>query len=683
MLKITDKSIVFESAGNLLVLELDGKAIPRIAYLGPKGRKRFDFHKDSCRDLLSCFGNLSYQECSFGYIDQENNFSHRFLLKEIRPEEGEVRIPSLPNCKGNREIVRFVYVDLENKMEAVQTLSSFPSSGVFVSSFSFKNISDEALSLNRAFSLELELPGKGYEVISFHGDWGRERTINATKVNQGNFVLSTTCGISSAYVNPFFMLRKGKIHYGFNLLYSGNHKESVSVSPLSSTRVLTGLNDDYFAWELKPGEIFYTPEAIFTCASSLNGVKESLNSFVDQHVLNKKKNPIVFNTWEAVGPKLYKKTWQELARLASESGCDTFVFDDGWYAHREDDKSSLGDFYLNKDKLGGDFAFIKGYLRGFGLDLGIWIEPEMANPNSDLARNHPEFILKTDGVEPLLKRNQYVLDMSNPDCVSYLKKTLSALIEESGCSYVKWDYNRFVSDVASSVHSGYAFFHKLTLGYYELISYLTSQYPDVYFEGCSSGGARFDLGSLAYASAIWTSDNTDPYDRLFIQESTGICYPLSSISNHISESPNQQTGRLFSIKERANVALFGGFGIEMDLRKASEEENAYIKEAVSFYKAHRSVIIEGKNLLLNSPFSKDLKGQISLLGDEGVCLLAALNSHKGAIPLAGLDEKKNYEVAPLGEGQSFFASGAELMSKGLAIAAEGKLATAVYYLKAI
>ncbi len=683
MLKITNTSVRFETENALLLLSLHGEEVPTLSYFGKKKWRRSSFPKDSSPTIFSCFGSLNYQSYSFDYIDEQKNFSHRFRVKELKAKKESLSLPRLPSCKGEREILEITYLDLEGKMEVTQYLSCFPSNDVFVSSFAFHNLSQESLSINRAFSLQLELPGNDYEIISFHGDWGRERKINSTKLGQGEFALSTTCGISSANVNPFFLLKKGKRFYAFNQLYSGNHKESVSVSPLLTTRVLTGINDDYFSYVLKPGDRFFTPEAIFACGDSFNAIKKTLNSFVNQHILNRKKSPLVFNTWEAVSTHLQKKTWQELASLASEIGCDTFVFDDGWYAHREDDKTSLGDFYLNQEKLGGDFVSIRSYLEGHGLKLGIWIEPEMANPDSDLARNHPGFLLKLDGVEPLLKRNQYVLDMSNPEVVAYLKKTLSSLIEESGCQYIKWDYNRFISDVRSSLSSGYSFFHEFTLGYYDLISYLTSEYPEVYFEGCSSGGARFDLGSLSYVSQIWTSDNTDPYDRLFIQESTGLGYPLSSISNHISESPNQQTGRSFSIKERANVALFGDFGIEMDLRKANEEELAYIKESFAFYKEHRNVILNGGNLLLNSPFSKDLKGEICVLGEEAVCLLASLDSQEGYLKLTGLDEKAIYELKELGSGISFKESGGTLMSEGLFIKANGKLNTNVYYLKSV
>ncbi len=684
MIIATSKTIRLEAKNALLLLSLNGDDVPRVAYFGSKEKeKAFSFHKDSSPTVFSCFGSLNYQNCSFGYIDEKGNFAHRFLLKSVETKKVKISLPRLPSCKGEREVLELTYLDLEDKAEVVQFLSLYEEHDTFVSSFAFRNRSKETLFIDRAFSLQLELPGKGYDVISFHGDWGRERKINSTTLRQGELVLSTTCGISSAHVNPFFLLRKNKRYYAFNLLYSGNHKESVSVSPLGSTRILTGVNDDYFSYSLKPGGIFYTPEAIFTCGDSINEVKTHLNSFVNQHILKRKKSPLVFNTWEAVSTKLEKKNWQELAVMASKIGCDTFVFDDGWYAHREDDKTSLGDFYLNKEKLGGDFDYIRSYLANLNLKLGLWIEPEMANPYSDLARSHPDFLLKTKGIQPLLKRNQYVLDMSNPKVVAYLKKTLSSLIEESGCSYIKWDFNRFVSDVCSGFASGYAFFYEFTLGYYDLISYLSERFPDVYFEGCSSGGARFDLGSLSYVSQIWTSDNTDPYDRLFNQESTGLCYPLSSISNHISESPNQQTGRKFPIKERTNVALFGDFGIEMDLRKAVDEELSYIQKAFAFYAKHRRVILDGKNLLLNSPFAKDLKGEICLLNDEAVCLLASLDNHSGHLCLAGLEEKTTYELKELGSDTPFRASGEELMSKGVFIEGKGKLNTAVYYLKAI
>jgi alpha-galactosidase len=626
-------------------------------------------------EVLSSFGGIDYREPLVEICDPRGYFSYRFHPISLLKSGGDLTNGGMPYAKNRQQNVILSYLDETQTVLIKQRYGIFADSDVLSTSLEIINQGQTSLFVRRAFSLQLDFPVSASEITTFNGAWGRERKPVVHHLENGTFSFESRCGISSSYVNPFFLVKQGKNYYGFNLIYSGNHKEIVASSYNGTTRVLSGMNDFMENIEIKPGASFVTPEAVFTCGSSLDEVMQSMQNFVRGHILPKSPlhHPIVFNAWESLEFGLDKNNWPQLAVLASQAGADTFVFDDGWFGERSDTKTSLGDWYLNTAKIGASFAAIRQTLAASHLALGLWIEPEMVSPRSHFYQDHPDFVLKRDGMTPLLCRDQLVLDLANPACVKAIHASLSRLIRESGVSYLKWDFNRLLSDVASSACLGGEYFHRFILGFYRLASELREENPGLFFEGCASGGARFDLGSLSYFPQIWTSDNTDARDRLAIQEGTAIAYPLSCLSNHVSCSPNLLSKRPTSLEDRINVALFGDFGFECDLRKQTPAEMVRLREGSRYYREHEALIREGSFHLLSDPFDESVCNWLLLQGDQGLLLACVLDgSPNEKIKIPYLEDDVVYEfvrreVSNLPKLPPLILSGKEAKTKGLVL----------------
>lgn len=630
--------------------------------------------------LLSTFGSLDYRDPMVLITDENGYASRRFLVKKVEDEENDCK--GLPLSFGHNRSVSITYIDDLNEIEIKQFIKTFDESA-FSFSLKITNIGKKALFIKRAYSMEYGLEGKGYDIYSFPGHWGRERNIQKTNLETGEFINQSTCGISSSFANPLIVVGKGSSFYGFNILYSGNHKESVSVSYVGNTKVMIGMNDFLLDWKLSPSESFFTPEVIMTKGNNIDEIQQRLSSFVRKHIMKKRDiRPIVYNTWEGSGYDIGEAKWKNLAKLASEIGCEVFLFDDGWFLNRNSDSTSLGDFVLDEAKIGEDFEHINEYLNSLDLKLGLWIEPEMVSPVSLLAKSHPEFILRRKEVEPIQSRNQLLLDLANHKCVEYVKNMIVSLIEKSKCSYIKWDFNRLLTDIESESCRGGEYFHRFILGYYEIISSIRDMYPDLYIEGCASGGARFDLGTLRYVDCIWTSDNTSPRSRLLIQEGTSIGYPLCSISNHYSASPNVTTHEEYPCKTRAEVAFFGVYGVEVDLSKISLEETEYIAKTISFYKKHRQMIGDGTFHIVGDPMNRVSRCWLLQKDDESLLLTSNEDSHK-TIPyrLPYFDAKAKY-ILEYWDGRTVDIKGSDLIN-GLALPNGKGLKTQMVYIRRI
>ncbi len=624
--------------------------------------------------IFSSFGSVDFREMSLLVVDERGYGSRRFLPKEIK--EGKPIEDALPHPYGESKITEIVYEDDSGDLRVHQFIKSYEENA-FSFSLQIENIGNKDLWIRRAFSFEYPLEGKGYEIISFPGRWGAERNASKTTLSQGEFLQQSICGISSSFANPMLLIAKEDVCYGMSLVYSGNHKEIVSVSHLGSTKILIGMNDFLLNIPLKPKEIFATPEAIFTYGKSVDDVQANFSSFTRKHILRRlSPRPVVYNTWEGSEYDIGANKWKVLAQKASQIGCDVFLFDDGWYYGRTSDKTHLGDWRLDSKRLGATFDEINEYLSSLHLKLGLWIEPEMASLDADIVKNNPSFILRREGAEPLLCRNQVVLDLANDQVISYLKKELSYLFLSSRVAYVKWDFNRLLTDVESSHCLGGEYFHRFILGYYELLSYLRKVFPEIIFEGCASGGARFDLGCLCYLDCIWTSDNTDPYDRLNIQEGTSLGYPLACISNHYSASPNVNTRRQASQLSRATVALFGPFGVECNLLHCREEELLYLKQVIAFYKEHQEDLLVGDYHLLLPVEDKEHYGWLVKKEGTMYVLLASRDGSKVDIDLPYIDPKKEYKITPFLE-EGFFLMGKDI-NKRLSLKQDKAMQVAFY-----
>lgn len=539
----------------------------------------------------------------------------------------------------------------------------------------------EKIVLERAMSCSVDLPDHDYQMIELTGAWGRERAVTERKLQYGIQGIYSMRGCSSSNFNPFLALRRentteacGEV-YGFSLVYSGNFLAQAEVDTYDVTRVTLGIHPDRFSWEMKNGDEFQTPEAVMVYSNrGLNGMSQAFHSLYRARLARgywrDRPRPILINNWEATYFDFNEQKIYELAEKAAGLGIELFVLDDGWFGKRNDDTSSLGDWYPNEEKLKGGLRLLAERINGLGLKFGMWIEPEMVNKDSDLYRKHPDWVFAEVGRNMCHSRNQYVLDFSKKEVRDYIYDMLERLFLDLPISYIKWDMNRTLSDIFSNgndrEYQGKTY-HKYILGVYELYERLIQKFPDILFESCASGGARFDPGMLYYAPQAWTSDNTDAVQRLKIQYGTSMVYPISSIGSHVSASPNHQTGRETSMEMRADVAYFGTFGYELDLMELTEEDLEKIREQVVFMKEHRSLIHHGTFYRLKSPFEGNETAWMVVAKDRREALVAyyrilqPTNTGFCRLKLEGLDEEVMYQIEDL----DYDCYGDELMQSGL------------------
>jgi len=455
-------------------------------------------------------------------------------------------------------------------------------------------------------SMNLDIPNDGYRLITFDGGWIKEANKHERKLTYGMHVNSSTTGSSSNRHNAGFILAANNTTeiqgnaYGFNLVYSGNHYSAIELSNHDIVRIQTGINPYCFEWTLENGEQFETPEAIMSYSGAgFNGLSHNFHDFINNHIVRSdwkgKERPIVINNWEAYFFKFTQGKLLNLAKRAKKLGVEMFVLDDGWFGKRDNDKAGLGDYTVNNKKLPQGLPEFSNSIHELGMKFGLWFEPEMVNEDSDLYRTHPEYALKTPGKNPARGRNQLVLDMCNPKVRDYIVENVTNILDTANVDYVKWDYNRHISDACSScIPDQGRFFHEYTMGLYETLDRIFTPRPHILFESCSSGGNRFDLGMLCYSPQIWTSDDTDPIERLRIQSGISYLYPLSTMGAHVSEAPHVQTLRETPLATRFNVAAFGCLGYELDLKFLSDVESKEVKDQIDFYKKYRRIFQYGK-----------------------------------------------------------------------------------------
>ena len=425
---------------------------------------------------------------------------------------------------------------------------------------------------------------------------------------------------------------------------------------------------------------FMTPEAVMSySAQGINALSQQLANFYQDHLVNphfaKRPRPIVLNSWETMYFNLTTDKVLELARCGQQLGIELFVLDDGWFGHREGDDSSLGDWTTDYRRIPKGVSYIADEIHKMGMQFGLWFEPEMMSIDSELYRTHPEWMICTPHRKPSVGRHQYVLDFTNQEVIDYLFDAISKMIHETKLEYIKWDYNRHITDAYTTTlptTRQMEFGHRYILGVYQLLERLMKAYPEVLFESCSSGGGRFDLGMMYYAPQAWTSDDTDPIERLKIQHGTSYGYSLSMMSAHVSASPNEQSGRRTSLDTRAAVAYFGVFGYELDVTTLDAEEAEKVKEQIRFYKKYRDVFQDGNFYRIRSPFEDDAVDWQVVSKDQSTSILVhtSLTSHLNpgysVVKFCGLDDGKRYTIA--GMDEEFY--GDELMNAGIRIVPE-------------
>lgn len=466
------------------------------------------------------------------------------------------------------------------------------------------NSSDKNITVERLLSNCIELPAAALKCTGFRGSWAHEMNRCDSLLTGGKIVFESKLGSSGSRCNPFVMAAMENVTenhgevYGFNLVYSGNHYSAFETSAYGKTRFVSGINPEGFSFVLKPGEELDAPEAVLCfSADGYNGLSQNMHHFVKKHIVRgvwrDKVRPILLNSWEAAYFDINESKLLKLAKVGRDCGIELFVMDDGWFGERNDDKHSLGDWTENKKKLPHGLSGMAEKVNKLGMKFGIWVEPEMINVDSELYKKHPEFVMEVPSKPHSEGRNQRVLDLANPAVVDYLYGEMKRVFSSGNIEYVKWDYNRNFSEVFSQslpAERQGEVMHRYILGFYELLRRLMADFPETLFEGCASGGNRFDLGMLCFFPQIWASDNTDAICRLDIEKGYSYGYPMNTVSSHVSGVPNHQTLRVTPIETRFNVAALGVLGYESNLADFTKEDLEAIKRQVETYKLWRRTL---------------------------------------------------------------------------------------------
>lgn len=590
----------------------------------------------------------------------------RYQSYSVTP--GKYSIPGMPSAYDRAGECQTLTITLADEATGVQVellYGVFEEKDVITRAARIINSSSQRMNVSKAASACLDLCFGTWEMLHFHGRHGMERVAERTPLHHGIESVSSRRGSSSHHHNPFIVLcdhRADEGHgdcVGVMLAYSGNHRIDVEVDQMGTTRVVAGINHEQFCWRLDPGETFCTPEVLLTyTADGLTALSHTYHNFLRDNMIrsswNQKRRPVLINNWEATFFSFNSDKIYAIAEKAHKLGVEMMVLDDGWFGKRNSDNAGLGDWTVNTEKLPGGLNPLIEKINKLGMKFGIWVEPEMVNEDSDLYRAHPDWAMTVPGRKPTMGRNQLVLDLTRKEIVDYLYVKLSNLLRNHNISYVKWDMNRNMTDVYSHAlpaeRQGEVF-HRYILGVYDLLERLTTEFPEVLFEGCSGGGGRYDAGMLAYFPQIWCSDNTDAIERMFIQHGTSFGYPISTMGAHVSVCPNQMTGRTTPFGTRAMVAMSGTFGYELDPNEMTPEQMEQVPEQIDRFLRFYDVIQNGDYYRLTSPIENRYFNAWQFAARDGSeALLNVVLTHAKANPngihfrLKGLDPKAKYRL---------------------------------------
>lgn len=529
-----------------------------------------------------------------------------FLYSSYEIKEKQL-LEALPSAYDENGEASSLVITLEDKNNAAVLelcYSVFYETNVITRSARLINNSEFPIKINRFLSCQLDSDQGEFVFTTFKGAWVREMNRHDVLCGQGIIVNDSKTGMSSNRSNPFVMLSKtgtteqhGEC-FGVNLIYSGNHYEACEVNGYGSTHLVCGINPFGFEFTIKKGESFQSPEAVLTYSKDgFSGVSRNMHAFVQNHIVRgewkKKERPILLNSWEASYFDFNESKLISLAKAGKDVGVELFVLDDGWFGERNDDTSSLGDWFVNKKKLPNGLAGIANKINKMGMSFGIWVEPEMVSYNSECYRNHPEYAVEIPNQKQSLGRNQLLLDLTSEEVQNYIIEQMRGVFSSANISYVKWDMNRNVTDAYSKhlpKEKQGEFFHRYMLGLYRVLDILTKEFPHILFESCASGGNRCDLGMMCFMPQVWASDNTDAICRAEIQTGCSYGYPMSVIGAHVSGVPNHQTLRETSLDTRFNVACFGILGFECNLADMNGKQLKQIESQIRFYKTHRTTL---------------------------------------------------------------------------------------------
>lgn len=615
---------------------------------------------------------------------------------------GKNRLPGLPATfarrEGDAETLEIELMDRLTGLRVTAVYGVFEETGAITRSLRLKNESGEDMQINGVLSVSAPVHGSGYDVIHLKGAWARERHVMRQTQGEGEYRIFSQRGASGHEANPFLALCEksatefsGEV-WAVSLVYSGSFEALSYVNNTENSRLSIGLNPDVFTWKLEPGETFVSPEAAMVYSpDGLNGMSHAFHRLYSENLMRSKwferDRPILINNWEATYFNFNEEKILQIARRAKELGVEMLVLDDGWFGKRNTDNCSLGDWVVNPEKLPGGLNGLSDRLHDLGLKFGLWFEPEMISPDSDLYRAHPDWCLHVDGRARVEMRNQLILDLSRKEVQDYIIESVSTALESARIEYVKWDMNRNMTEPFSGAQTPERqkeTQHRYMLGLYRVLEEITARFPEILFESCSGGGGRFDPGMLYYMPQTWTSDDSDAVERMFIQYGTSFVYPPCAMGAHVSAVPNHQTGRTTAMQTRGDVALGGNFGFELDLSQLSDADAETVRRLIEREKQVRTLVRTGEFTRLLSPFDHPYAAWQFRARDNSEALVCAYRlMTRPATPhlllrASGLDESAVYM-----DDDGNTCSGAALTRYGLWLHLPGDFTSKVIHLRRI
>lgn len=637
---------------------------------------------DTAPQEFSTHGVGDYREPCLKICDENGGTSCEVKYVSHKIYKGKPEISGMPSTFANENEAETLEILCEDKYAHLQiTLiyTAFENLSAITRSVRVKNVGLSPVHITRLLSTCVEFDNMDYEMLTLHGTWARERHLQRAPLHFGKQTIDSSRGSGGHQFNPFAALIKpetteksGEV-YGFNLVYSGSFCMSSEVNQHGFTRFTAGINPYDFDWKLSEGEELSSPEVVMVYSN--NGLGEMSRTFHDlyrNHLIRGKfkdtLRPVLINCWEAVYFDFDDEKILEVAKEAANLGIELIVMDDGWFGHRNSDNSSLGDWFVNEEKIKCGLPALVQKINDLGLKFGLWFEPEMISPDSELYKQHPDWCLHIKGRPASQVRSQLVLDFSRAEIRENIYAQMKKILDSCNIEYIKWDMNRQLSEVGNEVlppECQREIWHRYVLGVYEFQDRLTKEYPNILFENCAGGGSRFDPAMLYYSPQIWTSDDTDAIERLRIQYGTNLVYPCSTMGAHVSAVPNHIVGRVTPMNTRAAVAMAGTFGYELDVTKLSEEDKTAVKAQIADYKRYNHLVRDGDLYRLGDPFKNDWDSWLFASKDKTEALFTFVlvrkepNSRPIRVHLDGLCPDKIYSV----NGEHY--SGEALMLGGI------------------
>ena len=653
-------------------------------------------------------GHVDYRIPAYAVELENGTTATELFYKSHTVTKGKPELTGLPQtyaAEGECETLCIRLEDAKKRLAVTLCYTMFADCSILTRSALFENIGTEAITLTNAASFALDFSDHAFDRMILFGGHAAERSLERVPLTRGVCSAESRRGASSHQMSPFLALarkntdeHKGEV-YGFSLLWSGEFALKTEVEQFGTTRVVGGIQPIGFRWRLGVKEKFQTPEAMLAfSAEGLNGMSQAFHEAVRHHIVRGKYRdavrPILVNNWEATYFDFDEEKMDRLAACARDLGLELMVLDDGWFGKRNDDNSSLGDIFVNREKLKGGLSAIAESAHKRGLKFGLWFEPEMISIDSKLYHTHPDWILRAPDYPVSFGRHQLVLDLTRAEVRDYIVTSVNHILHEEAIDYVKWDFNRHITDAFSaqmpSAHQGEVK-TRYVLGLYDILERITRANPDVLFESCSGGGGRFDAGMLYYMPQTWTSDDTDAIQRLSIQSGTSFVFPPITMGAHVSVVPNHQVGRVTPMQTRAFAAMMGCYGYELDITRMDYRERETVKRHVALYKKIRETMQLGRFYRILTPFD-EVKNEtawefVSKDGQEVVVLyfkiLAQPAAQLRSVKLTKLDADARYEITheELAQGLSVDGAGNpqmhlvgrtfygdELMERGIGVA---------------